>query len=126
MFGNTFRKQKVARDSSGFRSMATEDAFEHLAGVIRPRAAFSAEQFFLENAEGGSSREKLIMAVGAMRATVEDQVLEWCNLSRLRRRERTDLIAGLQQVGVNAFLGRFKALRCNDVTFLKSRPETHQ
>ncbi len=46
----------------------------------------------------------------AMRATVESEVIEWCDLSKLRIRDQAVLIARLQFIGVRAFRDRFEAL----------------
>jgi hypothetical protein len=110
MLGRLLRRQKTAVADRDIRPMHQEEAIQFMTGVIRPRAAFAAEQFCLEHADTKPGDDGLAMAVIAMRATVEDFTLESCDMARLRDQDRAKVIARLQAVGVDAFLERFGEL----------------
>jgi hypothetical protein len=109
MLGISFRKRKTGATGREVRSMGQEDAIAFFADLIRPRAAFAADQFFLKIAgmDGKKFGPDLGKAAIAMRATVHDFVLEYADLSKLRDRDQAQAIAHLQVVGVDAFLERF-------------------
>jgi hypothetical protein len=90
--------------------MSPPAGIEFMGDVIRPRAAFAAEQFFQGIPAGDLSIPILEKAIVAMRATVADFIAEWCDMTSLTVCEQATVIANLQTVGVDAFRDRINDL----------------